>query len=71
VEAALMHEAPLQAGDAVELLPATAPPPGQPTAQGAYGTVVAVDLATRRATVRLYGRRYPIEVPLRLLRRLT
>ena len=68
---AMMPEVPLQAGDAVEILAATAPPPGQPAALRAYGTIVAVDQAIRRATVRLYGRCYPIEVPLRLLRRLT
>ena len=66
-----MPEVPLQAGDAVEILAATASPPGQPAALGSYGTVVAVDQATRREAVRLYGRRYPIQVPLRLLHRLS
>lgn len=69
VVAAMMPDPPLQAGDVVEILPAAAPPPGQPAASRSYGTIVAVDQSTRRATVRLYGRRYPIEVPLRLLRR--
>ena len=64
-------DAPLQAGDAVEILPATASPPGQPAALRAYGTIITVDQALGRASVRLQGRRYPIDVPLRLLRRLT
>jgi hypothetical protein len=62
-------DAPLQVGDTVEILPAAAPPTGQPAASKPYGTIVAVDQSTQRATVRLYGRRYPIDVPLRLLRR--
>jgi hypothetical protein len=66
-----MPEAPLQAGDTVEILPTTAPPPGQPAAPTAYGTIITVDPVLGRASVRLQGRRYPIEVPLRLLRRLT
>src|SRR3954453_14205343 len=67
----MMPEAPLQVGDAVEILPAAAPPPGQPTAPKAYGTIITVDQVLGRASVRLQGRRYPIDVPLCFLRRLT
>jgi hypothetical protein len=60
---AMMPATLLQAGDAVEMLPATAPPLGQPAAPITYGTIITVDQATGRATVRLPGRRYPIDVP--------
>jgi hypothetical protein len=66
-----MHDEPVQSGDAVEILPPTAPPIGQPPAPGRYGVVVAVDSETGRATVRLLGRAYPLELPLDRLRRLT
>jgi len=63
-----MDQAPLRAGDIVEVLPATAPP-GQPPAPRPHGVVLAVDQGTRRATVRLYGRRFATELPLAQLRR--
>jgi hypothetical protein len=66
-----MPDPPFQAGDAVEILPATAPPLGQPPATKPQGIVVAVDEETCRATVRLIGRHYAMEVPLVQLRRLT
>ena len=56
---AVMHDAPLRVGDVVEILPAAAPPPGQPPAPRPHGIVLEVDQATRRATVRPYGRRLP------------
>jgi hypothetical protein len=68
---AMMPDPPLQAGDAVEILPATAPPLGRPAAPIAYGTIITVDQVLGRASVRLQSRRYPIDVPLHSLRRLT
>jgi hypothetical protein len=61
----LVHE-----GDLVEILPATAPPPGQPAAPRPHGVVAAVDHQMGRATVRVQGRRFPLELSLQQLRRL-
>ena len=66
-----MNDESLQVGDAVEILPLAALPVGQPPAPGRYGVVVAVDPETRRASVRLPGRIYPLELPFNRLRRLT
>ena len=59
----------IQVGDSVEVLPTSQPPYGQPAAPRHYATVVAITLETQRATVRLPGRHYPLEVPLHQLRR--
>jgi hypothetical protein len=64
-----MDNTPLQAGDMVELLAADALPRGQPPPPPRYGTVVSVDAESCRATVRLEGRHYPLDLPLHQLRR--
>jgi hypothetical protein len=61
----------IREGDLVEILPAAAPPLGQPPVWRPHGIVVAVDRPLQRATVRVRDRHYPVEVPLRLLRRVT
>jgi hypothetical protein len=65
-----MPDLPVHEGDLVEILPATAPPPGHPPAPRPHGVVDAVDHQMGRATVRVQGRRFPIELSLQQLRRL-
>ena len=67
----VLDDRPIRAGDLVEIVPDAPPPAGQPAPPKRHGLVEAVDAATGRATVRVQGRRYPLEVPLRQLRRRT
>ncbi len=58
----------LQVGDLVEILPAERPV-GQPAPPRRFGRVVAVEAEDGRATIRLEDRRYPLQLPLRQVRR--
>jgi hypothetical protein len=61
--------APLQVDDWVSIAPVEPPPPGQPPAPLAYGTIEAVDALAGRATVRVENRRRPLELPVVRLQR--
>jgi hypothetical protein len=65
-----MPDRPVHEGDLVEILPAAAPPRGQPPASHPHAVVAAVDHVMGRAIVRVQGRRLPIELSLQQLRRL-
>jgi len=60
--------APLQVDDWVIIAPVETPPPGQPPAPLAYGTIEAVDALAGRATVRVEKRHHPLELPVARLR---
>lgn len=65
-----MTEEPISAGDVVEILPA-ARPVGQPAPPRRYGEVLSVEAAGGRAAVQVQDRRYPLNLPLGQLRRVT
>lgn len=65
-----MAEEPLQLGQLVEILPVTAPPPGQPAAPRRFGRVLEATDENGRVAVQVEGRQHPLRVPAQQVRQI-
>lgn len=69
-ESERMAEEPLQLGQLVEIVPVTAPPPGQPAAPRRFGRVLEAADENGRVALQVEGRQHPLLVPVQQLRRI-